>query len=245
MSKFIDRLKQVSQSAPQPMGFQASKAISSRPKIQLVANLRNASSEAVVGQSTPADAIIVPESQSNAVKAIWGTWLTWGSAEEVSQDVEAGADFMVFHANTTVAPPVKKVGRILQVESSITDALLRTLNELPLDAVLLDDKGSGQALTWQRLMSIQRCTSFLSKPLLVSMPLTATADELQLIWETGVSGVIVDVTNEEETAALKNLRQLIDGLSFPSRKKREKLTPVLPYITEKAEEKEPDEDEDE
>lgn len=213
MSKFIDRLKQVFQSAPQQLGFRAANNVSSRPRIQLVVNLYG-SARTLAKHLTVADALCLSGSQHGNSEIVWGVRLDKGVLEEANQAKEAGADFVILPASGTVLPPAQEIGKILQVESSITDVLLRTLNELPLDAVLLEEKESESGLTWQRLMLIHRFVSILSKPVLISIPLSTKADELQLIWEAGMSGVVVEVSSESDAAELKNLRQVIDGLSF-------------------------------
>jgi hypothetical protein len=243
VSKFIDRLKQVLQPAPQPMGFRPSNSVSSRPKIQLVANL-STDAGALENRLAVADAIILPASQHISTEIVWGIETKKGILEEVKQAKEAGADFVVLTTGGTVIPTGQEIGKILRVESSITDVLLRTINELPIDAVLIEDNASDLLLTWQRLMLVHRFAGFLSKSLLLPVLPGITAEELKLIWETGVSGVVIDISSKTDTAALKNLRQIINELPFQSPKKREKLSAVLPHIAEEVHKEEPDKDDD-
>lgn len=248
MSKFIERLKQVSQPAPPPMGFGAGRNAETRPRIQLVAHLSSATSS-LASQLAMVDAVVLSAAKHGNGEVLWGLWLKKGDTEEVDQAIKSDADFVVLPAGGVVLPPDKKIGKVLQIESGTTDVLLRTVNELPVDSILLvEDRDNAKSLTWQRLMLIQRFASFVNKPLLVSVPDNAAAMELQLIWETGVSGVVVDVSEESDVTALKDLRQVIDSLTFPAKKKREKMTAVLPHISEpieKEEEEEPDDDDDE
>jgi hypothetical protein len=165
--------------------------------------------------------------------------------EEVDKAIETGADFAILPASGTVLPSDKKIGKILQISSSVTDVLLRTVNDLPVDAVLVTEDSDGGVITWQKLMLCKRFASMLTKPVLVPILLTVTGAELQLIWEMGVTGVMVDIKSISDANALDTLRQLIDGLQYPSPKKQEKLTPVLPQTIAKAEKpEEPDEDDD-
>ena len=55
MSKFIDRLKQLSEGTPQPIGFRPRGAAPEKPKIQLVAAVADA---AVAEQAAGADAVL-------------------------------------------------------------------------------------------------------------------------------------------------------------------------------------------
>ena len=244
MSKFIDRLKQVSQPPTLSIGFRPKKAESTRPKIQLVVSLHEYS-QSLVSKLAAADAIVVTEAKPLNSDTLWGIRLGKGMVEEVDKVIETGADFAILSASGTVLPSDKKIGKILQINSSVTDILLRTVNDLPIEAVLVSEESEGGVITWQKLMLCKRFTSMLTKPVLVPIPLTVTGTELQLIWEMGVTGVMVDIKSTSDADSLDALRQQIDGLQYPSPKKREKLTPVLPQTVAKTEKpEEPDEDDD-
>lgn len=242
MSKFIDRLKQVSQPLPVAMGFRANKTEMARPKIQLAVVLGNGVNRPL----SAADAVIVTRAKAAVEGSLWGIWLKNGDLAEVDKAADAGADFAVLPATGSVIPADRKIGKILQVIFSVTDVLLRTVNDLPIDAVLLsDDKDVVTDITWQRLMLFQRFAAIVQKPVLVPVPVTISAAELQLVWETGVSGVLVEVKEPSDADALPALRESIDSLQYPSRRKKEKPAATLPQVTvaeESKEEEEPDED---
>ena len=245
MSKFMERLQQVFQPPPQSMGFKTAKAEQKRPKIQLVVNVAGGKSKSPAKELEEADALVLPASGVGVDKTIWGMWLSRGNAEEVEKSIKSGADFIILPADGEVLTPDKKIGKILQIEASITDVLLRTINELPLDAVLLsEDKESGLPFTWKRLMLIQRFSSLLNKPLLIEVLPSVTDIELQQIWEAGVSGVVVTVDTEQSEAIAPNIRNIIDKLSFPSRRKKEKSLAILPRVESKPEEPEEDDGDD-
>jgi hypothetical protein len=247
MSKFIERLQQVLQPPSQSMGFKTAQAEQARPKIQLVVNITGIKSKSPLKELDTADALVSPNPVVGIGKTISGSWLFKGDGEEVEKSVKSGIDFVILPANGEVMPPDKKIGKILQIEASITDVLLRTVNELPVDAILLtEDKENGLALTWKRLMLIQRFSSTLSKPLLIEVLPDVSDSELQQIWEAGVSGIIITIDAEQVESVVQKLRKTIDKLSFPSRRKRDKSLAILPRVEiepEKPEEDEGDEDE--
>ncbi len=245
MSKFIDRLKQVSQPLPPQMGFRLKNSESARPKIQLVASLHDYP-QSLVNKLSAADAIVVTETKPFNSDTLWGIRLGKGVLEEVDKAIETSADFAILPSGGVVLPSDRKIGKILQINSSVTDVLLRTVNDLPVDAVLVtEDSEGGGAITWQELMLCRRFTGMLTKPVLVTIPPVVTTAELQLIWETGVSGVMVDVKSASDANILDTLRELINGLQYPSPKKRDRLTPILPQAVTKTEKsEEPDEDDD-
>ena len=242
MSKFIDRLNRISQAGPQPMGFRPEQPVSPSPKIQLVASLAQASVSNLADYVAGADAGLLRISKlssgtkslkkiSQAVPDIpWGGWLrdiSWG---EMKQTKGVGCDFVVFPAaNTSLAIlQDSEVGKILEVEASLSEGLLRTIDELPVDAVLIaGEHKEDYFLTWQHLMLFWRFADSLAKPLLVSVPPRVTANELQVLWEAGVAGVIVEAGVE----GLKELRQVIDKLTFPPQRRWRKAEALLPHIS--------------
>jgi hypothetical protein len=245
MSKLIDKLNQIAEAVPKPMGFRAIKAVPAKPRILLITSWTEASNIGRLADYTAgADAVLINKMGSGATKTLqkiaqsmpdipWGLWLGDIGSKEIKSMAEAGGDFVVFPAGAALTlPKDDKVGKILQVEASLSEGLLRTINELPVDAVLIASEPEEKALlTWHHLMLFHRFADLLTKPLLVSIPLNTTADELQVLWKTGVDGVVVEVGTGQPAGRLKELRQTIDELTFPSRQ-RKKVEALLPRVAE-------------
>ncbi|MFC1897575.1 hypothetical protein ACFLX8_03305 [Chloroflexota bacterium] len=245
MSRFIDKLNQVSQVVPQSIGFGKAQPVSEKPKILLIANLTEASAGSLADYTVGADAKLlhIPKLSSGAknLKEIsqtapnvpWGGWLKDISKNKMKQMVEAGCDFAVFPAANTPLALLQndEIGKILEVETSLSEGLLRAINELPIDAVLITAEQKREYfLTWHHLMLFQRSADLLTKPLLTSIPPNVTANELQALWEAGVDGIVIEVGTGQPVDRLKKLRQVIDKLAFPSRHKRGKAEVLLPHI---------------
>ncbi len=245
MSRFIDKLNQLSRAEAQPMGFRTKQPTLPKPKIQLVASLADESAESLAGYVAGADAGLLRISQlssgtktlqsiSQAISDIpWGGWLQGSSQGEIGQMTKAGCDFVVFPATTTplVMLQNNEVGKILEVEVLLTEGLLRTANELPIDAVLIaSEQKEDYFLTWRNLMLFQRFAELLTKPLLVSIPSNVTAVELQALWEAGVDSIVIELKVGQPQGRIKELRQVIDKLTYPALRKRAKAQPLLPRI---------------
>jgi thiamine monophosphate synthase len=245
VSKLIDKLKQVFQPAPPVMGFRQNDKETTRPKIQLIA-LLSRSQEALANKISTADAIIKTDIKNLPIDVIWGLVPDKISIEEVNKAAEVGADFIVFPADGEVLPADKKMGKVLQIDTLINDLLLRTVNELPVGAVMVTDNESGYAITWRKLMQCRRFASIVSKPVLVIVPPDVSASEIQLIWDTGISGIVVEIKSASDASAIAKIRELINGLRYPSQKKRERVTPFIPQgsvaVLQPEEPEEPDED---
>ena len=245
MSHFIDKLNRISQTTPQPMGFRAGQPALEKPRILLIASLTQANIEDLAERVTGADAVLlrIPElsSGAKAFKAVsqavadvpWGGWLPNITGGEVESVTKVSFDFVVFKpTNTPLAIKDDKVGKILEVEASLSEGWLRAIGELPADAVLVASEQEEHFLTWHHLMLFQHCADLLTKPLLVSTPSNVSAGELQALWEAGVSGIVVEVGTRQPIERLEELRQTIDKLAFPSPRKRKKAKPLLPYISQ-------------
>ena len=243
MSRFIDKLKQASLVVPQPMGFKAEKPVSLKPNMLLVASVTEVNIDSLADYMAGADAgLLLISKLSSGVKTLkemaqavsgipWGGWLRNIGRREMEQMVKAGCDFAVFPAATTSLTIIQneEVGKILEVEASLSEGLLKAVDELPVDAVFIGGEKKG-GLTWHHLMLFQRFADLLTKPLLASIPAKVTANELQALWEAGVDGVIVEVGVGHPVGRVSELRQMIDKLAFPSQRKRGKAEALLPYV---------------
>ena len=245
MSLFIDRLKRISRTAPRSIGFKAVSSVSATLKMQLVAGLEADGAGQLTGHIIGADAVILsPANLSAGVKALreitkavsdipCGVRLL-AVPEDIKPLGKAGGDFAVFPSESAVMGLLEgdAPGKIVEVEAAINEGLLRAVNQLPLDAVLVNCEKEGDALTWHHLMLFRRFADLLAIPLLVSIPVTVTTAQLQAIWDAGVSGVVVTVTGEQSQDRIQELRKMIDNLAFPASRVRYREEVRLPRITQ-------------
>lgn len=245
MSRFIDELKGVSQVGLKPMGFRAAPAVPLKPRMLLVATVAQVDIGHLADFVAGADAGLLPIAKlSSGAKTLkqmcqavsdipWGGWLKEIGRGGIGQMVEAGCDFVVFPAANTslVILQDEKLGKILEVEPGLDPGLLKAIDDLPIDAVLIAaEEEKEHFLTWHHLMLFRRCADLLTKPLLASVPPDVAASELQALWEAGVGGVVVTAGVGQPEGRLAELRQMLDKLSLPPSGKRRKVEPLLPYI---------------
>lgn len=252
MSRFGDLLKKSLLVTPPSLGFKPV-AAPSKPRMVLVTTLPGAEvvTEAVGG----ADAVIVRAVSAAPAKALkamakalpgtpWGVWLE-SDGQNLKQADSAEADFVVFAPDrmTLAVMEHEKLGKVMAIEPTIEDSLLRTVGELPAEAVVLVRPDVNAPLTWGDLMLYRKLADMIAKPLLVPVAGGITATELKALWETGVDGVVVEAVAK----TVSELRKRMESVSFAARRKWLKLRPLVPLIREEAtpapEEGEEEEDE--
>jgi hypothetical protein len=247
MSRLIDKLRQASQAEHPPMGFGASRTVS-KPRLIIVARLSQTDADNPAELVAGADAGLLPiDSTGSGVKVLekivqavpdipWGGWLGNTSRSEVKEIEGAGFDFLFFPAAkmSLALLEAEKMGKVLAVEASLDEGLIRAINELPADAVFIASQQEEHFLTWQELMLFQHFAALLTKPLLVPVPFNLANNELQLLWELGVDGVVVEVATGQPVGGLSKLRQMIGGLTLTSKRKRMKVRAILPHLKEEA-----------
>jgi hypothetical protein len=220
MSKFIDKLNSIASGGLAPLGFRAAGA-KPKPRMALVAH-------AAAAKAGGADAVLV--SVPKATKSLkrpksdipWGGWLKEVSREGVKRLGEGGADFVVFPAaSVSSAILEEELGKVVEVEATLDAGLLKAVDDLPVDAVLI--AGEKPSLTWHDLMLFRRGANILTKPLMVVVSPDITASELQALCEAGVAGVVAG-------GKIEKLRPMIDKLTAPKAGKR-RAEPLLPRIS--------------
>ena len=255
MSRFIDKLKKASLSEPPPMGFRTVQK-SIKPRLLVIAQADKPEVLGAVDITDAADACLFDAQKAADYKA----------AEKFAKsmkDIPCGCrisgsfnidfektalDFVIFGHDMPAAVLLKteKTGRIALAQEDMTGEMIRILDSMPQHAVFLDEKPAEKlSLTWRKLSLYKRFSVLTTKPLLVSVPVNLTADELQAIWDMGVNGLIVKVADAESVEALNKLRQTVETLLPPSKNKRNRSRALVPQVRGGAPPVADDDDDDE
>jgi hypothetical protein len=259
MSRLIDELNRISRNASQPIGFRTARKESSEPRITLIASISPKGTATLADCVDGADAALLHLTKSlltaiaipkiaDALRDIpWGVYLDDIDDKKAAALVKAGCDFVVFTAGSavTTTPQQGEVGKIIQVESSLDDGILRAVNTLPVDAALVTDVFEGEgSLLWHQLMIFRHLTSILDKPIIVPASLKAAESELKALWEAGVDGVVVEA-DTGKPGALKELREVINKLPPRTTLRKFKAGALLPRTGGESGTAAPDEEEEE
>lgn len=260
MSKLAERIRSALRVESAPIGFGAATR-ASNPSLLLAAFLPSPSPEAAKeAADNGADTCLLAasEPQDKQVKRLvetlgkvpCGLHVPQVDSEAAAHLTELGVDYAAFAPETALATAFlnSDLGHVLSLESDLPDIYLRTLETLPLDAILLPQWEG--PLTVRRQMELQRINGLARKPLILPVSPQVTAAELQMLRQAGVIAVGVEAAGKGFLDTLSSLRKLIDELPSRPRRREEHAEAILPNIAQAAaraadEEDEDDEDDEE
>ena len=240
MSKLMKRLHQICDCSSPPMGFKKGAVQPDRHMALLVSlpqgrrsmagSLDLAEIDAVLFHGSDLAGAGLQEVSGVLSETPWGAWLGAGESPDLEQMMEAGGDFIALESPLAAAGLLQEdVGSILKVDLSGDRFLLSAMSDLPVGAVLM---GLGQGkggLTVADLMRCQWLASLLDKPLLVAANQELSDKEMRLIWDMGVSGIVVEVADDKGKEVLARESRMIKDLPPRSRKRSEDRV-LLPSI---------------
>ncbi len=237
MSKFIDVLQQTLRGSAPPIGFRKTAEIEG-PPIVIAVNLTDLSRkelkqlehkniDAGVLGTQGLDAATFEQCKHLLHETPLGLIIAGDSNIDVSTLVDLGCDFLVCDLKTPYELiNQQKAGKIVLVESALESGLARSINGIPVDAVLVDTPES--RLNLEHVLVCHRFASIISKPLLVTIRAPLTADALESLHQAGVNGIFLDTGFPME--AISDLKKAVDSLPRIPRK-RPPAIPLLPRPT--------------
>ncbi|OGO50796.1 MAG: hypothetical protein A2148_03715 [Chloroflexi bacterium RBG_16_68_14] len=253
MSKLADLIRRATRGEPAPLGFGAGSR-KTTPTMLLVALVgehwaRGATDAAAAG----ADALLLTgrpgdkelaEAISAAQGRPCGLLEPETHAGQPAQLRSAGLDFLVLGPQAPASALLEeKLGFLFHLREELTDAQLRTLEALPVDALYLERELSPPTI-W-RQMELQRISGLARKPLLLQMRPDAEQQELLSLREAGVALIALDLKERSATDALRRLRGVIDALPRRRPRHRKEGEVTLPGATARGEEELEEEEEEE
>jgi len=257
MSRLIEKITRLRQKAPEPMGFgfAINRTPPEKPRLQVIVAASSENLDRFTSYLAGIDGLLLETEKPEDVQSgkfcrerdeiPAGIWLRSKEASLLNQQIVPECDFVVFPADIPLsAVPEEKTGRILHLDLSLGEMLLRAVNELPVDAVLVAGNNGDKSVTLNYLLCIQRVAYLVNKPILVQIPLNAGSRELQALWDTGVVGVVAEFSDSESAGKIPGLVEQAAKLSPPNLHKKVKLSPIIPRLQpEVAQQEEEEEDE--
>ena len=238
MSRFVDKLQNVSKSSTTPIGFHLSVSEPKRRAMLLVVGLSGAQvKEAKIVADVNADAgLIISEGISaklimQVVQAVGnvplGVSVKGMSQKEIDELASLGCDFVVFDIREAAAILGKKeLGKFLMIEPSLDQGLVRAINSFDVDGVLING-GADSVMAVEHLLVCRRFVELLEKPVIMTLPSLPTKEELTSLWQAGADGVVAPSTQSAQ--ALTELKKMIGDLPRRARGGRAGTGVVLPH----------------
>ena len=235
MSRFLDKLERIWAGKAQPIGFGPQTAKAKSPAMAIVTRLSPGEPDmAALSGEEGADALLVSiddlergaETLSRVSQVAGdiplGVSVKVVTKDDVEQLIELGCDFLLFNANEVPAAILSetRIGKVMEVDPSLSDSLARTIARLPIDAVFFS--AEQQPLSVRQLMDYARLASLVGKPSLVALPAALRSEDIEGLWQAGVRGLVLTLERER----LSQVREMIQALP-PTTKRAEKGMDVL------------------
>ena len=234
VSQLIQKLKIAARLEASPLGFSGVNKAAVKPTPVIVARVSGDEKQAsslVAG----ADAVFIDTFQEEVaarfikqltkedMKMPYGCWLgnNSGSMNDFYA-LDLDADMSQLKNN--------KAGKALVISPDIEDKFLRQLDDLPVDAIVVEEKGSLSCrLTIKNYMQCHRLAIAVSKPLLLHIDSKVTAQDVEEMWSYGIDGFVVDI-DPAFPSAIQDLVKMIDSIDLDLRRKKISLTPIIPSV---------------
>ena len=259
MSKFLDSLEQIATNAPAPLGFGVRRE-QRPPGMALIVQISSDHAAGCDGVSAlaPQAVLLAGVNNLSTIKKLesglssvpWG--ISGGSLTEdgVSGYKEAGCDVLAFGLKDTPVSVINsdELARVLCLDSSADERQLRSINPLPVDAVLIDVGGQKGSWMLEDLTNITVISSRINKYILVSISEVPGAKDLEVLRDAGVHGLVLDV-GAVSADSLSQLKADLQNMPRPQPGRKSKNAAVLPSSVFSADRApapaEPDDDDDE
>lgn len=128
-----------------------------------------------------------------------------------------GIDFVVLDSETPAsALQIEGLTFLLQVSEHLSDVQLRTIDSMPVEALVLESPPG--TLTIGRQMELQRIAGLARRPMLMSPAAGISRDDLLSLRDSGVILLAVDMASSGAAKTLAQLVELVEAL--PPRRSR-------------------------
>ncbi len=261
MSKLLEKLERISEGNGQPMGFGPAVTRTKISQMLTIASVPAGNAQLItVATKEGADALLLTaenlEKDSKALAKMnrakaeipWGVSLETVNKEDIEQLIELGCDYVIFNPAQTPAAILieERIGKVLKIDASLPENLVKAINRLQVDAVLLSPASEDEpTFTVHQLMVLERLAGSTGKYVLMTMPSGLSISDIEILWGLGVRGVVVDMAGEQPEQRLSQVKEAIQKLPTTRKKSKEKFRATLPMAIRSPEKEKQEEEEEE
>ena len=243
MSKFIEQLNNTHQSSTPRLGFGTSRDdtppnhlpliivtdVTSPKTLEKLKNLKIAG--VIFTQSAQAKAGKDLAKARDTIDPVpTGLWHQTSSPNNNPRKIE-GWDFGILDINSpsSLVSEVKDYGQLLEIDPDIEETLIRGLDALPIGGLFY--ACDSEILTIRHLLSIHRLGQLTTKPVLVLVSPQVNEKNLELLIESGASGVAIELKDGSNN--IETIQHVQDILSkLPVKKNRSRrMDAIISYQT--------------
>ncbi|MQF98220.1 MAG: hypothetical protein FI729_01635 [SAR202 cluster bacterium] len=252
MSKIIEYLEKIGSVTPTPIGFGTSKPADKFPQIALAA-LTDVGS-LTKNQADDFDFTIVKTQKStktmlkttNATlkEQIWGIWTNHASTDSLESLANEGCDFFIISSFSEPADILasENLGKLIVVPIDTPEELAHSINEIPVDAIILSGIEETTNLSIIDTMRIRSIRDLLSKPVILLRINPLQKNDIKVIRDVGIQGILLDI-QKIKPKELKSMKDDIGKLP-PSKTKSNQSRAIIPTIRTNDQEEYDDDDDD-
>ena len=239
MSKLLSKLEKISRGSSTPLGFGAASRIEKTPSMALVGLLTQNYSQGV-SRLVKVDAdgalftgedmdVKIAGSAGNLKKVPWGIRVNELDSDRANRLIDEGCDFFVTNPERIMVDAIMddKAAYLLSLPPGPEESLLRTIEDLPVDAVYMSLNPWESRLTLEHLINISSARTMFDKYLLVEVPATLSYKELESLRDVGVDALGVDAGRSSEKV-LTSLKEKLFSLPRQRKSRPEKLSAFIP-----------------
>ena len=238
MSKLIEQLEKVGTITPAPIGFGTNQNPVKVPSLILVALSDTKTTDRNMAPYFNSTVIRIKKDTKTAIKSAkssantstWGIWsddINYKSLEILKNE---GGDFLIISNFNTNAEVLSEdsLGKIIVIPMDIPEELCHSLEELPVDALIISDLEEVVDLTISNAMQIRSLRDLISKPILLLRQSPLKKQDLKIIRDIGLQGLVLDL-NKISPEDLKAMQKDIDDMPVVKNKKdqRNAIVPRL------------------
>lgn len=237
MSRFIDTLRQTLRGSTPSIGFRKATETEEPPLVIAVnltgLGLKEAKQldskhiEAGVLGTRALEAATFEQWKDSLGDTPLGLLIEADSKVDVDVFMGLGCDFLVCGLKTPFeSVNWEKSGKIVLVEPNLESGFARSLNNLPVDAVLVNTPEP--LLTLEQVLVCYRFAALVSKPLLITIRAPLNREALEGLYQAGINGIFLDTGFP--LGAIPDLKKVVKNLPRTPRK-RPSAVPLLPRPT--------------
>ncbi|PZC50572.1 MAG: hypothetical protein DK304_000780 [Chloroflexi bacterium] len=236
MGKLLDRLEEVTKVPVRVLGFGQRSDLEQGSTMVLVSWTSAVSKQGFSKVASFSDAIIVNENGLTKAKSttkskkaeeyILGIAFEADNGDQINVVKKNGGDFLVVYLDQTRVNSIGDgdVSRALVISPDLDEALMRGLEDLPVDILILRCPNSEGPLSLTDLLQISNVRSAMSRYMLIEWNSPLEPRELEQLRDLGVDGVLADF-EKTGVGTIGKLRENIDSL--PPRKPKHDHKPGL------------------